>query len=203
MMRSSKKLLLPVVRFGSLIFLECDLRKSLPEQADLPGVTTREAFAGDEKLFEYPQIFLERLSAGHRCFVGIDSATGKLANYRWLTTSAAYIPEIDRYVILKPGEVYSYDLNTLPGFRRRGIDTYARSRTYQLLGDEGHTKILAYVRGDNVPMLQSSRLLLKPIGRVWYVQRRGSRCFVFGGRGLRLPELVTSYSRSGVQFAER
>ena len=201
-LRSLKKMMLPVVRMGSLIFVECDLRKSLPEISELSGIIAREAFADDANLFEDTQIFLRRLETGHRCFAGIDSATGKVANYRWIATSAAYIPEIDRYINLKPREVYSYDLKTVPEFRRRGIDSYTRNRTYRHLQDQGFTKVYAYVCADNFPMLRSSRLLLKPIGRVWYVQLRGSKCVVLGERRPGLPELVTSSSSADVQIAE-
>jgi hypothetical protein len=200
--RSLKKLMLPVARMGGLIFVECDLRESLLETAELSGVIAREAFTGDAKLFEDPQIFLARLKAGHRCFVGIDSATGRVANYRWISTSAGYIPEIDRYIIVKRGEVYSYDLKTIPEFRRRGIDSYTRNRTYQILREQGFSKVYAYVRADNFPMLRSSRLLLKPIGRVWYVQLRGSKCVVFGERRTGLPELIASSSSADVQIAQ-
>jgi hypothetical protein len=201
-LRSLKKILLPVVRIGGLIFVECDLRK-LPEIAELPGVLAREACADDANLFENPEIFLERIRAGHRCFVGIDSATGKVANYRWIATSAGHILEIDRYILLKPGEVFSYDLRTLPKFQCRGIDSYTRNRTYERLRDQGFTKVHAYIRADNVPMLRSSRLPLKPIGRVWYLQLRGSKCFVFGEGRTGLPQLAKSTSSSAVQFAER
>ena len=200
-LRSLKKMLLPVVRMGGLVFVECDLRKLLPEKEELPGVVAREAVVGDGKLFKNQEVFLERINAGHRCFVGIDSATGKLANYRWVATSGAYIPEIDRFIILKPGETYTFDLETLPEFRRRGIDSYMRRYIYQRLKEQGFTRVYSYVRADNFPMFRSSRRLLRPIGRVWYVQVRGFKCLVFGERRFRLPELVTSYSR-GVQAAE-
>jgi len=199
--RSVKKLMSPVISVGSLIFVECDLRKPLPREAALRGVLEREAVLADASLFENPQIFIDRLCAGKRCFIGIDSATGKLANYRWIATWSEYIPEIGRDIVLGPGEVYSYDLRTLPEFRRRGIDSYTRNRTYQRLRDQGFRKVYAYIRADNFPMRKSSRPLLKPIGRVWYLRFRGSKCFVFGDRRNGLPSLVTTCSDAGIQAA--
>ena len=199
--RSVKKLMSPVISVGILIFVECDLRKPLPRKAALAGVLEREAVLADASLFENPQIFIERLCAGKRCFIGIDSATGKLANYRWIATWSEYIPEIDRDIVLGPGEVYSYDLRTLPEFRRQGIDSYTRNRTYQRLRDQGFRKVYAYIRADNFPMLKSSRPLLKPIGRVWYVRFRGSKRFVFGDGRNGLPSLVTTCSGAGIQAA--
>ncbi len=200
-LRSFKKLMLPVMSAGSLIFVECDLRKPLPQRPSLPEILVREAALADAGLFENRKTFLERLRAGKRCFIGIDSATGKLANYRWIARFTEYIPEIDRYIVLEPGEVYSYDLRTMPDFRRRGIDSYTRHETYQCLRDQGFSKVCAYVRGDNYPMRKSSRPLLKPVGRVWYVRFRGSRCFLFGERRKGLPQLVTSWSESDIQAA--
>jgi GNAT superfamily N-acetyltransferase len=200
--RSVKKLMSPVISVGSLIFVECDLRKPLPRKAALAEVLAREAVLADASLFENPQIFIKRLRAGKRCFIGIDSATGKLANYRWIATWTEYIPEIDRDIVLRPGEAYSYDLRTLPEFRRRGIDAYTRNRTYQCLRDQGFSKVYAYIRADNFPMLKSSRPLLKPIGRVWYVRFRRSKCFVFGEHRNGLPSLVTTPgSGAGIQAA--
>ena len=200
-LRSVKKLMLPVISAGSLIFVECDLRKPLAQKPNLPEILAREAALADAGLFENRELFLERVRAGKRCFIGIDAATGKLANYRWVATFTEYILEIDRYIVLGPGEVYSYDLRTLPEFRRRGIDNYTRHETYQRLRDQGFRKVYAYVRADNYPMRKSSRSLLKPLGRVWYVRFRGSRCFVFGAGRNGLPKLVTPCSDSGVQAA--
>src|SRR5262249_47190451 len=167
-LRSVKKLTSPVISAGSLIFVECDLRKPLPQKPDLPEILFREAALNDAGWFENRELFLQRLRAGKRCFMGIDSATGKLANYRWIATFTEYIPETDRYIVLGPGEVYSYDLRTLPEFRRRGIDNFTRHETFQRLRDQGFSKVYAYVRADNYPMRKSSRSLLKPVGRVWY-----------------------------------
>src|SRR5262245_11957646 len=99
--RSVKKLMSPVISVGSLIFVECDLRKPLPRKDAFAEVLLREAVLADASLFENPQIFIERLCAGKRCFIGIDAATGKLANYRWIASWSEYIPEIDRDIVLR------------------------------------------------------------------------------------------------------
>ena len=113
--------------------------------------------------------------------MGIEEATGKLTNYRWVNTSDAYIPELQRYLIVKPGEAYIYDLNTLPEFRRRGIDAYTRHWIYSYLRDSGYSKVYAYIHGDNAASLKASRILLKPVARIWYMQLRGFRPLVLGG----------------------
>ncbi len=186
--RSLGKLLRPAFKIGTLVFTECDLRKPLPERRTIPGIITREATVQDAYLFQDQDVFHERLLAGHRCFMGIEQATGRLTNYRWVNTSAAYIPELQRYLTLKPDEVYVYDLNTLPEFRRRGIDSYTRHYTYSHLRDQGYTKLYAYIHGDNRPSLQASRSFLKPIARVRYLQLRGSQPILICKRRAGFPQ---------------
>jgi ribosomal protein S18 acetylase RimI-like enzyme len=186
--RSLRKIVRPAVRIGTLVFIECDLRKPLPERRVVPGIRVREATIADAAMFEDSRLFLKRMSQGQRCFMGIEETTGKLTNYRWINTSAAYIPELKRYLILKPGETYVYDLNTLPEFRRRGIDSYTRHYTYSYLRDQGYTKVYAYIHGDNQPSLNASRGFLTPAARVRYIQLRGCEPMILGRQRNRFPE---------------
>jgi hypothetical protein len=186
--RAIKRFIRPALKAGSLVFTECDLR-ALPERPAIPGIIIREAHLEDKHLFEDCRLFLERMKEGYRCFMGIEESTGKLANYRWISTSTAYFPELKRRLILKPGEAYAFDLNTLPEFRRRGIDGYSRYYTYSHLRDTGYTKLYAYIHGDNFASLKASRHFLKPIAHVWYLQVRGCNPVMIGGRSGRLPEL--------------
>jgi ribosomal protein S18 acetylase RimI-like enzyme len=187
--RSLRKLVRPAVKIGTLVFSECDLREPMPERQVIPGITVREATLNDAHLFEDRESFFERLREGSRCFMGIEDATGKLTNYRWINTSAAYVPELKRYMVFRPNEAYAYDLNTLPEFRRRGIDRYTRHHTYSYLREHGYTKLYAYIHGDNYVSLQAARHLLRPIARVWYIQIRGCNPIMIGGRKRGLPQL--------------
>jgi hypothetical protein len=187
--RTLRRLVRPAFKAGSLVFAECDLRAPFPEPRAVPGIAIREATIADATLFEDESLFLERIRQGHRCFMGIEEKTGKLANYRWINTSVVHFPEINRYLVLKPNEVYAFDLKTLPEFRRRGIDAYTRNHVYSYLGSVGYTKLYAYIHGDNHPSLKASRHFLKPIGRIWYVQIRGCQPIMVGGRSRNFPEL--------------
>jgi hypothetical protein len=186
--RSLKKLVRPAFKIGTLVFTEGDLTKPLPERRAIPGIIVREATINDVHLFSARDVFLERLAAGHRCFMGIEQATGKLTNYRWMNSSAAYIPELKRYLILNPDEAYVYDLNTLPEFRRRGIDAQVRYYTYSYLRNAGYTKIYAYIHGDNHPSLRASRHVLKPVARIRYIHLRGCEPIMIGGRKHGFPQ---------------
>ena len=187
--RGLKKLVRPAFEIGSLVFTEADLSKPFPELRPVPGIIAREATIEDVRLFEDQKLFLKRFDDGHRCFMGIEEGTGKLANYRWISTSSVFIPELSRYLILKPGEAYAYDLNTLPEFRRRGIDAFTRHYTYGYIRDIGYKKVLAYIHSDNRPSLRASRHLLNPIGCVRYIQFRGQPPIMIGGRRPGFPEL--------------
>ena len=182
--RSLKRVLRPVFKIGTLVFIECDLRKPMPERRAVPGIVLREATMQDVNLFEDRALFSKRLKDGHRCFMGIEEASGRLTNYRWVNSSAAYVPELKQYIVLKPGEVYIYDLNTLPEFRKRGIDAYTRHCIYSYLRDNGCTKIWAYVHGDNRPSLKASSILLTPVARIRYIHLRGCSPFIFNRTNL-------------------
>src|SRR5262249_9495252 len=82
--RSLRKLVRPAVQFGTLVFSECALREPMPERRPIPGILVREVTLQDAHLFEDGDVFLERLEHGSRCFIGIDEASGKLANRRWV-----------------------------------------------------------------------------------------------------------------------
>jgi hypothetical protein len=187
--RSLRKLMRPACKVGSLIFTECDLTKPFPEPRPISGIILRELTAEDVPLFPDAGPARDRFAAGHRSFGGIEERTGKLTNYRWVNASSAFIPELERYLIMGPKDVYVYDLNTLPEFRKRGIDACTRHFTYSYLRDCGYSRIYAYIHGDNHASLQASRRLLRRIGRVWYVQPRGCAPFILGGKGPGLPEL--------------
>src|SRR5207344_1658235 len=96
--RSLKRLVRPAAKVGILVFKECDLGQAMPEPIAVPGIIVREAELDDRNLFEDTDMFLQRLNEGHRCFIAVEASTGKLANSRWINTSAAYIPELKRYV---------------------------------------------------------------------------------------------------------
>jgi GNAT superfamily N-acetyltransferase len=199
--RSLKRVVRPAFKIGSLVFIECDLLAPMPERRTVPGIIIREARIEDVPLFADRNRFLDRMSENHRCFMGIEESTGKLTNFRWISTYPTYIPELQRYLLLRPGEAYVYDLQTMPEFRRRGIDAYTRHFIYSYLRDIGYTKVYAYIHGDNHPSLKASRILLSEIGRVWYVQIRGCAPVMIGGRKPGLPQLSELCAR--IQMPQR
>ena len=130
-----KKLLAPKLQMGSICFFERDLRAPMPPVAPLEGIVLREGSLSDISLLDclkdagrQKKHAVERLRAGHHWYVSIEKETGRLMTYRWASMTNAFIPEINRTIVLKPGEAYLYDLYTLPEFRRRRIQPAAHLR---------------------------------------------------------------------------
>jgi GNAT superfamily N-acetyltransferase len=193
-----KKLISPVARVGSLYMMECDLRGGLPPVRPIPGVIVREAFLEDihlldgiEQGVQQKLDAMERFQKRNRWFVGIDASNGKLANYRWVATDPEWIPELELNIMPQPGQAYVYALYTAPEYRKRGIDSFTRHYTYDILyRTAGIKTIIAYICAENTVSLKAGRKFLKKIGRVWYVSILGSRTRVFWWPNPKMPTLA-------------
>ncbi len=193
-----KKLISPVARLGSVYLMECDLRAGLPAVELVQGIIAREAFVEDIDLLDgisgnpgKNRDTIERFKRGDRWFVGIDSSTGKIVNCRWVTTAWELIPELEHKIVPKPGEAFIYGLYTAPGYRRRGIDSFTRQYTYDLLyRTSGITTVLATIFAENTVSLKAGRKFLKKIGRIWYISVLGGRTRVFWWPNPKMPRLL-------------
>ena len=193
-----KKMIAPVAQAGSIYFLDCDLRIGLPQVRPIEGITAREAFLSDlhlldgtERAAKRKNDAIERFKRGDRWFIGIETATGKLTNYRWVTTAWEFIPELERNVAPERGDAFVYGLYTAPEYRRRGIDSFTRQYTYDVLvRTSGITRIVATIFAENYVSLKASRQFLKKIGRVWYLSILGRPPFVLGWPNSKLPPLM-------------
>ncbi len=193
-----KKLVSPVARMGSLYLMECDLPSGLPEVKPVPGIVAREAFLeeihlldGTENEAEKKRDALQRFKRGDRWFVGIDNSTGKLANFRWVTTAWELVPELERNVIPKAGQAFIYALYTAPEYRRRGIDSFTRQYTYDLLyRTAGIKTVLATIFAENTVSIQAGKKFLRKIGRVWYLSILGGPTRVFWWPNPNMPALA-------------
>jgi hypothetical protein len=192
-----KKLISPFVRVGSVYFFERDLSTELPPLRPASGVIFRRASYSDLPLLDATtgasrrKVQAEqRLSQDHLWFVVIEEATGRLLNYRWVSTTTAFIPELNRELIVGPKQAYSYDLYTLPEFRRRGIEGFSRQSLYtHLYRDCGVERVVAYICADNYASLQACRRYLTRVGRVWHAQCGRGETRLFMRLRKRIPEL--------------
>ncbi len=197
-----RKLISPAVQVGSVYFLECDLRAGLPKVRPVAGIIAREAFRADIDLLDGTENAgarkadaIERFRKGDRWFVGIEPATGKLTNYRWVTTSHELIPELGRHLCPAAGDAFVYALYTVPEYRRRGIDSFTRHHTYNVLHHTyGITRVIATIFDDNHVSMKASRHFLKKISRVWYVTFRGCRPRLIMRSNSKMPRLALHFS---------
>jgi len=197
-----KKLVSPVARVGSVYLMECDLVAGLPKVKAVPGIIAREAFPEDLDLFdgiengmEKKHDAIERFKRGDRWFVGIDSANGKLATFRWVTTAWERIPELERNIVPKPGQAFVYALYTAPEYRRRGIDSYTRQYTYDRLHrEDGIDTVLATIFAENTVSMKAGRKFLRKVGRIWYVQILGGTTHVFWWPNPKMPRFAPAPS---------
>ena len=203
-----KKIVHPFVKFGSMYFLDRDLSTKMPSLKAVEGIVTREGTLADLDLLDTVENpdrakneAAERLTIGDRWVIAVEEATGKLANYRWISMSSAYVPELSCDLIVRPGQAYLYNLETLPEFRRRGIEVLTRQYTYTMLYRRcGIQHVVAYIRADNYASLKAARRYLTPIARVWYVRFRG-KVRIFMRPNERMPELRASSDSSSLQAA--
>jgi len=197
-----KKLVSPVARVGSVYLMECDLVAGLPKVKTVPGIIAREAFLEDLDLFdgiensaEKKRDAIERFKRGDRWFVGIDAANGKLATFRWVTTTWELIPELERNILPKPGQAFVYALYTAPEYRRRGIDSYTRQYTYDRLHrEDGINTVLATIFAENTVSMKAGRKFLRRVGRIWYVQILGGPTHVFWWPNPKMPAFERAVS---------
>jgi len=198
-----RKLVSPVARVGSLYLMKCDLPAGIPRVKAIPGIIAREAFPEEISLLdglpndaEKKRDAVERFKRGDRWFVGINSATGKLTNFRWVTTAWELVPELERNVVPKPGEAFVYALFTAPEYRRRGIDSFTRQYTYDFLyRNAGIRTVLATIFSENTVSMKAGRKFLKKIGRVWYISILGGRTHVFWWPNPEMPTLAPAGDR--------
>lgn len=192
-----KRILAPVMRTGSVWFFERDLSAPMPPLGPIEGIELREASSSDIALLdcledapEQRQQAQQRLQKGDLWYVSIEEATGRLTNYRWVSMKGSFIPEINRTVVLKPGEAYIYDLFTLPEFRRRRIEAVSRQFIYKSLYERYRaTRLIVYVRAENHIGLQAGKKYLTPLARIWYVQFRGGMTHLLMRKNPRMPQL--------------
>jgi len=193
-----KKAVSPVARVGSVYLMECDLTAGLPRVKSAPGIIAREAFLdeidlldGIENDLEKKRDAIARFKRGDRWFVGIDSATGKLANFRWMTTAWELVPELERNVVPKPGQAFVYALYTAPKYRRRGVDSFTRQYTYDLLyRTAGIHTVLATIFAENTVSMKAGKKFLKKVARIWYFSVLGGRTHVFWWPNPKMPILA-------------
>jgi len=178
--------------YGSTIFFELDLKNlpgPLPEfipfrlfQATLND-TSRLLRASD---VSRTQAQIEnRFNEGQLCFAAANDA-GAIVHSTWCAPGRASIDELNREILLEPDEIYLYDSYTNPDNRRKGASRSLQPFMMNALRTMGYNRILAFVRGNNVPMLQGVRPSHRKTGRLFYFRLFGGPPIILGKRERRL-----------------
>ena len=193
--RAGRRLVRTVVRWGHVVFFSRALAESVPSSTRTDGFRVREASEHELRWLldgaDPDQTTTElrrRFRRGDRCFVGVDS-TGRAAHVRWATTRRAYVPELNRDVVLRPGEVYFYNGYTRPDARGRGLDGLVRQEIFRTFAACGCRTAWSYVRSDNPIGRRAAERWQSSGGSIRYLTIPGVLTLVGGERAPGLPVL--------------
>lgn len=113
-----------------------------------------------------------RLARGDRCFVSWHE--GEIVDACWTATGCIYVPYLQRYLIVPPGDIYSFDSFTARGARGLGIYMARNSFTARQNQAEGFRRSIALVAAENyAAWLILTRSGLRTIGAYHYVRLPG------------------------------
>ena len=135
----------------------------------IEGVTVREAQAQDLALFEpvversdvlWYRLLLER---GRNCLIALKD--DQLAAYVWLTPQID--PHLERtYVPLVPGDIYVFEIRTIPVFRRQGFQKILLEYLTEWAQERDYERIVSVVETSNDASLKLHiKLGYQPISR--------------------------------------
>lgn len=138
------------------------------------GVTVREIQTEDLDLFEQ---FMERsdvmwyrnlLAHGRTGFIALKN--GQLAAFAWLTPRID--PKIERlYVPLEPNDFYLIVIETVPAFRRQGLQRLLLNYVQQWGWERGYKRVLGLVATyNNASLGYVSHCGYQPLGRLKQVK---------------------------------
>jgi ribosomal protein S18 acetylase RimI-like enzyme len=194
--RICHKLASPVLDFGSTIFFAIDLgnfeirprRKSQFEccrvhLADASGLLDASDPSRSLKQIE------DRFRQGQICFAA-RNAEGRIVHTRWCAPNAVNIAELNLDIRPSPGEIYVYDSYTRPEFRGLGVASQLQGFLVEALAAMGYSRLLAFVKGDNIPVLRSVKPPHRKTGKLFYLRFFGFNPIIVGRGTGELPHLV-------------
>jgi hypothetical protein len=113
--------------------------------------------------------FERRLARGDRCFASWHE--GRIVDAGWAATGAVFVPYLGRYILLEPGDIYSYGAYTLPDYRGYGLYMSRNSYTARRNQKEGFERSVALVAPENyAAWLILTRSGLETIGEYSHVR---------------------------------
>jgi hypothetical protein len=97
---------------------------------------------------------IERLRHGMRSIVVWDG--DRIVGCVWAATERAYIPYLNRDIVLGPREIYTFDAFTHPEFRRRGIATIRNGFLTPAYRQMGYARAAGIVAFENFTGIRSA-----------------------------------------------
>lgn len=180
--RASKKLLSPLLEFGSVRLFKYDLDKVIPTARPRVEVVMRIAdhrdVGGLVEAYESSttrETIEDRFRNKEMCFIAEDPE-GRCIHCRWAAQGEKVVQELGRRIRLATGEVFVYGSYTRLKYRRYGLAAAMHAFTIQKLSEAGLSTVYWFVRGDNPVGLkaglpQEGELL----GKLWFLRFRGFR----------------------------
>lgn len=178
-----KKAIRPIIEIHRVFFFETDLTQPSPTVNARIPLEIRPVRLEDLDAWadELEAGGIDRQRARHRLErgeVGIVAVSGRQpAHVQWIAFSPVWVSEIGVTLVPGPGEAYSYDTVTLPGWRGNGIHPAVSSFINQYERSLGYTRHISYVRADNVQSLKVTRTKLarRQTKTVWRIRIRGMK----------------------------
>jgi len=193
--KALKRALAPLADVGSVVVVE------LPMPPGPLPAGAREA--GPEDAAQLARIFgstedklAARFARGDRAFLAVPD--GAPQHVRWVTTLPTHMPECELWICPGPGQVYLYDMATVPAARGHKLAALVRGFLDGQLAADGYRSKLAYVRADNHAMWRAMRDApgpLRRLMRIGYVKPHGRKGIALGR--YRPPVFKTPPARSG------
>ena len=98
-----------------------------------------------------------RINRGHCCFVA--RCEGRIVSASWTTTKGAWSSYLEREIVMAPGDVYTYDSFTAPGFRGQQIATVRLAAMLRFFREAGYVRLVSIVVPENSSALRSPEKL--------------------------------------------
>ncbi|HUP25824.1 MAG TPA: class I SAM-dependent methyltransferase [Thermoanaerobaculia bacterium] len=176
----------PLLEVGTLALFARELDGDLPDTPCPDGYRVREASAAELDAVlagsdpeRSAEALRERFRRGDACFV-VQAPSGRIVHTRWLTADPPYVPELRRTLLLDKGDAYFYDGFTHADARRLGLDGVVRCAIFRAARTQGFSRVVSYVRADNLAGLRAARRWQRPAGSIRHVRPLRGGPWLFG-----------------------
>ncbi len=152
------------------------LTEPIPEPQPKGGFTYQEATPETYEAYlamlpNRRKVFEARLRSGARCFMAWDG--DNVAHGYWMGVGRLRIDYLERDLVLKPGDVYTYDSFSPPAYRGRGLAQAVGLYVMRLARQEGYERAWCLPAVENKPGI-------RPVEAIGYRRVAELGCLRFG-----------------------